>query len=249
MAASLIAAGIGAAGSMGASWLGGNAAKKQQQQAVNASQEAEGRYRADVTQGIDESQGFYDQGQNYLAPYQQMGGRSATLMEDITGINGPEAQQSALAMYRSNPSAEIMSGVRDQAIRSTMGSAAAGGLSGSGSTTTALARRLSDLELGDFNNWSTRAGGMAQMGLQAATGGASLAGQRAGSILGARSALGSAGAASAMTQGNAGIAATGAQAQGWGSALGSSSKALGDAYLKWANQPSIGQWQTTTARA
>ena len=236
MAGSLIAAGIGAAGTLGASLIGSRAAKQQQQVGINAAQEAEQRYRAEIERGIADSQGYYDESQNALAGTRQRGDQNATLLDDITGLNGPEKQQNALAMYRSNPSAALLGKAREEAIRRTIGSSAAAGLSNSGSAATSLARRTSDMDLGDFYNWQQNPRAMAQMGTSANALAAQLAGQRGGQILSARSSLGAAGAGSSMMAGNAQMAGIGAQGQAWGAAAGQLGQGFGNAFGKWWNQ-------------
>lgn len=236
MAALLAAAALGAAGTMGASYIGSKSAQKQQQVGINAAQEAEQRYRTDVERGITDSQGYYDEGMNALAGTRQRGDQNAQLLDDITGINGPEKQQNALAMYRSNPSAALLGNAREEAIRRTIGSSAAAGLSNSGSAATSLARRTSDMDLGDFYKWQENPRTMATMGGNANALAAQLAGRRGGEILSARSSLGAAGAGSSMMAGNAQMAGIGAQGQAWGTAAGQLGQTASNTFGKWWNQ-------------
>ena len=232
----MIAAGLGAAGTIGASLIGGRAARRQQQAGINAANEAEARYRADIDRGIAESGEFYDQGQNFLAGMRQRGDRNADLLDDITGLNGPEAQQNALAMYRNNPSAALLGTAREDAIRRTLGSAAASGLSGSGSAAMALARRTGDMDLQDFYGWQANPRQMAGAGMQANALAAQLATQRGGQIMGARSSLGQAGAGASLMRGNAQIAGIGAQGQAMGAGIGQLGQIGQNALGQWWNQ-------------
>lgn len=219
MAASL----IGAAVAAGTAAYTSSQAKKQAKNAQNAAYQGNQEYQAAVDRGINESQGYYDQGQNYLAGYRRSGEKATGLLEDILGFNGTDAQNNALAMYRSSPSSQLLGDVRGEAVRRTMGNAAASGLSNAGSTTESLARRLSDIELNNYYNYEGVAKGLSGQGLQAAGMSAQLAGSRGNAILGARSGQGSAAANSLMAGANAGNAAIGASTNAWSNFAGKAS--------------------------
>lgn len=193
MAAALLGAAVAAGTSM-------YSANRQAKTAKTAANQGYEQYKAAVDQGINDSQGYYDSAQGYLDPYRKSGERSTKLLEDILGLNGQEAQNSALAMYQGSPSAQIMKDVNSEAVRRTIGSAAAQGLSNAGSTTESLARRLSDVNLSNYYNWEGTAKGLSSQGLQASMGMSQNAMSRGQGILGARSSIGSA-AASATQQG------------------------------------------------
>lgn len=216
----MAAALIGAAVAGGTALYSANQARKQAKNAQGAAQQAGQDYVAAVDRGINESQGAYDESLNYLAPYRDMGQRSAGLIEDIIGINGTDAQNNALSMYRSSPSSQLLGNVREEAIRRTMGSAAAGGLSNAGSTTQSLARRLSDIELANYQNWESLPKGMVGLGLQAAGQSASIGANRGNAILGARSGQGSALASAGIMGANAVNAGIGAQTNAFSNAAG-----------------------------
>jgi hypothetical protein len=248
MAATFTAAAASAAGAAGAAWIGGSYAKKQAAAAAAAAREAEERYRQQVEQGVGESGALYDQAQGHLAPYARFGDRANGLMEDIVGLNGRQGQDNALGMYRSNPSAQLLGDAREDAIRRTLGSHAAAGLSQSGGAAQSLARRTSDMDLNDYYRWQELPRGMAGQGMQANALAAQLAGQRGQQILAARSSTGAAGAGASMMTGNAQAGAFGSQGAAYGSFLGQASKMFGDGYMKWSNQSKAptGNWQTTT---
>lgn len=183
MAASLIAAGIGAAASIYGS-----------SQASKAAKNAAAAQSAGIQKGIDQSQPYYEQGQNYLSPYVSAGQQSNSLLQDITGVNGPEKQQAALAMYQSSPSANLLKNVQDEALRQTAGKWASQGGYRSGGMIQDLSRRQSDLALGDYNNWQGLSTGLANTGANAAGQASNLAANRGNTLLGAYTGQGTANA-------------------------------------------------------
>jgi len=192
MAGSLLAAAIGA----GASLLGGKmqsdaakAAAKQQQKAIS--------------QGITESQPYFEQGQNYLKPYIGAGTDSLGIINDIQGLNGPEAQAKALEMYKSNPSAALLTDVNNEAVRKTIGAHAADGSGNSGSATVDLAQRLSANTLNDYYNWQNLSSGLVNTGANAAGAGANLSQNYGDTILNARTGQGTAAASGTVGASNA----------------------------------------------
>jgi hypothetical protein len=118
-------------------------------------------------QAADAQYGLTSEGLNYLKPFASSGTDANNLLADIIGTNGPEAQQKALGMYKSSPSANLLQQVRDEMVRGTVGKYASGGLSRSGALTEDLARRTSDLDLGNYGNWENLIKGQGQQGLQA----------------------------------------------------------------------------------
>lgn len=179
MAASLISAAIGAGTSL---W----GAKK----ASDAAKDAAAAQRAGIQKGISSSQPYYETAQNYLSPYVQAGTDSLTLINDIIGMNGPEAQQRALQMYQSSPSANILKQVQEEALRQTAGKFAAQGGYKSGSMIEDLSRRQSDIALGDYRNWEDLSRGVFNTGANAAAGAANLASRRGADLIGAYTDIG-----------------------------------------------------------
>lgn len=181
MAASLIGAALGA----GASIFGANKAASTAKSA--AKQQAKG-----IQQGIDESAGLYTDAQNFLAPYTASGQRYGTLMDDIVGLNGPEAQARAKTMYESNPSSNLLGDVKDETFRRGMNTWSAAGGANSGRAMEDLSRRMSDVSLNDYYQWQGLGKDMFGTGANAANASANLASNRGQQILGARTGQGTA---------------------------------------------------------
>ena len=193
--AALVSAGIGA----GASMYSANKAAK-------AASKASGQQVKAINQGIDESGKFYDTAQGFLSPYVDMGTDSASLLQDIIGQNGPERQKAALAMYQSSPSASLLNNARNEAVRSTIGKYASGGLSRSGALTQDLAERTSAMDLANYGNWENLSKGLLNTGANAAGSASSLASGRGSDILNARTAQGTARASGTVGSANAQLA-------------------------------------------
>lgn len=133
----------------------------------------------------DQSEGYYTQGQNYLQPYVQGGQQSGALMDDIIGINGPEKQAAALAMYQSSPSANLLKQAQEEALRQTAGKWASQGGYRSGGMIQDLSRRQSDLALNDYNtNWLGMINNKYGIGASTAGNAANLAQNRGGQVAG-----------------------------------------------------------------
>jgi hypothetical protein len=220
MAAALIGGAIAA----GASIYGANKAAKSAKDA--ARQQAAG-----IQKGIDESQGFYEEGQGYLAPYAESGAKYGSLLDDIIGVNGPEAQQAALAMYKSSPSSTLLDGAIAETVRTTGNQFSAGGGANSGARIRDLTERTAGLRLGDYNNWQNLSKGMYDTGAGASTAAAGLAGQRAGQVLGARTGQGTAQASGTIGAANATMA--GMNAAGNYLAYGLGKSGANDYLSKW----------------
>lgn len=192
MAAALLAAGIGA----GASIYNGR-------QQAKASKRAVAGQEASVERGVNESGVLYNQGQGYLAPYVDAGSGSLDLLRDIRGDNGVERQNGALQMYRTNPSAQLLDDVNNEAVRRTIGTFSANGNANSGAATEELGRRLSDIRMADYGNWQNLSNGMMNTGFNAANQSAGFANNRGETILGARTGQGLARASGIVGAANA----------------------------------------------
>lgn len=201
MAASLIGAALGA----GATIFGANKAASTAKSA--ARQQAKG-----IQQGIDDSAGFYDAAQNYLAPYTASGQRYADLMDNIVGLNGPGGQTEALGMYRGSPSAQLLNDVKGETFRRGMNTWSAAGGGNSGRAIEDLSRRMSDVTLNDYYQWQGLGKDMYGTGANAANASANLASNRGQQILGARTGQGTARASGTAASGlysGAGLAGAG----------------------------------------
>lgn len=169
----------------GASLLGGFLGK-------DAAKDAAAQQKKWIDRGLAESGTLYNTAQNYLAPFIQSGQGANTLLNDILGLNGPEAQQAALLKYQGSPSANLLKQVQEEALRRTAGQWAAEGGYKSGGMIQDLARRQSDIALGDYNNWQGLATGLLNVGANAAGSASNLAYNRGRDILGARTNQGTA---------------------------------------------------------
>lgn len=197
-AALLGSAAIGA----GASIFGANKAAKSAREAAALQQQG-------IETGINQSQPYYEQGQNFLAPYVKQGQQTGNLLNDIIGLNGPDAQARALGMYKSSPSANLLENARAEAIRSGQGQFASRGLLRSGALTEDLARRTSDLDLTDYYKWQGLGENTFNTGANAASRASGLAIDRGDTILGARTGQGTAAASGTIGAANANIAGLG----------------------------------------
>lgn len=147
-----------------------------------------GDVRADyLGRALGTQQQYYDRGLDYLSPHIQAGYGAEDMVGGALGLGGPEASQAALEAYRGSPSASILDRVLAERARETAGEYAAGGLRGSGAYQEELARRLSDIELGDYGKWRGEVQNVANRGYGAATTGSQLAGSY-GTQLGSRQA-------------------------------------------------------------
>lgn len=195
-----------AAALIGSSLIGAGASIYGSSKASKAARDAAAMQAAGIERGINETEGLYREGQGYLAPYVERGAVYGQLLDDITGINGPEAQARALEMYKSSPSATLLNDARAETIRRTDNQFAASGGANSGARLTELGRRTADLDLANYYNWENLPKGMFNTGVNAAGAAAGLAGQRAGHVLGARTGQGTALASGTIGSANAQLA-------------------------------------------
>jgi hypothetical protein len=162
------------------------AAERSAQVAAQGARDAASAQEARTREGLDKYLGTYypeaqnyltssrDAAVNYLQPYIDAGSQNATLLNDIIGVNGPDAQTAALGKYQSSPSANLLKQVQDEALRQTAGKWASEGGYKSGSMIQDLSRRQSDIALGDYYNWENLSKGLANMGQGSASQAASI---------------------------------------------------------------------------
>ena len=128
-------------------------------------------------QSINELRGQYGGAENLFAPYINAGSNALGGQLDLAGLNGPEAQSTAIAALEGSP--EFQARIQQGENALLQNASATGGLRG-GNTQAALAqfrpRVLSDL----INNQYSRLGGLAGSGLNTAGAQANL-GQALGS--------------------------------------------------------------------
>lgn len=99
-----------------------------------------------------------------LAPYRETGATALGQYGNLLGMGGKAGYDSALANYQESPFLSTLINRTGKAVDAS--SAARGGLY-SGATAQAIGDRTSQLYLGDFNNYLSRVGGLADTGLNA----------------------------------------------------------------------------------
>ena len=117
--------------------------------------------------GIAEQRRQFDTVQKLLDPYVQAGNKALSAQQDITGINGPEAQQAAIAGLEGSP--EMQALVKQGETGILQNAAATGGLRG-GNTQGALAQFRPQMLSNLINQQYERLGGLSSAGLNAAGG-------------------------------------------------------------------------------
>jgi hypothetical protein len=126
--------------------------------------------------GIAEQRRQFDAVQALLNPYVQAGTSALSAQQDMLGVNGPEAQQAAIAGLQNSP--EMQALVKQGETGILQNAAATGGLRG-GNTQSALATFRPQMLSNLINQQYARLGGLSSAGLSAA-GGLGSAGQNAG---------------------------------------------------------------------
>lgn len=188
----MVAVAIGATVlSAGASVYGANKAASAQKKAANQSAQ------------IQKDQ--YEQTRADLAPYRETGSNALSQYQSLLGLNGQAKAQEALQGYTQSPYLSQL--IKDTQAGVDASSAARGGLF-SGATAQAIGNKTGQLYLGDYNNYLSRIGGLADTGLSAA-------GQ-----------TGQFGANAAAGRSNAAMQAGNAQAGGWINAANGVNNAL-----------------------
>lgn len=149
---------IGAAAGIGGGILAANGAKS----AANTAAAAQER---SAQLGIDEQRRQYDTTRTDLAPWMQQGQDASAQQGDLLGLNGPEAQQAAIAAQQGSPLYESL--FRNGQNTLLANKSATGGLRG-GDTQGALANFGKDTLAQVIEAQLTRLGGVSQTGQNAA---------------------------------------------------------------------------------
>lgn len=160
---SLLVAGLAMGGASLISGLFGGGA---QRQAAKAQSKA-------AMAGIAEQRRQFDAVQALLQPYVSAGTSALSAQQDLLGVNGPEAQQQAIAALQGSPEMEALTKQGETGI--LQNAAATGGLRG-GNTQGALATFRPQMLSNLINQQYARLGGLSSAGLSAA-GGLGTAGQ------------------------------------------------------------------------
>lgn len=154
----VVAAGIAAAAVVGGSMYSANSQKKAAQGGANAQ-------AASARQAIDaQDQRFLDISE-MLAPFRLGGTKALTGQEDLTGLNGNNAQAAAIQALQTSP--QFTSALKQGENSILQNASATGGLRG-GNTQAALAEFSPQLLAQTINDQYTRLGGIATMGQNAA---------------------------------------------------------------------------------
>jgi hypothetical protein len=155
----MVAAAIGAA----AVTVGSIASADAQRSAGNKAADAQ-KSAADA--GIAEQQRQFDAIQKLLSPYVTAGNGALTAQQNLIGLGGTDAQAAAIKALQESP--QFTSALQQGTNSILQNASATGGLRG-GNTQAALAQFSPSLLAATINDQYTKLGGIASMGLGAAT--------------------------------------------------------------------------------
>lgn len=151
--------------------------------------------------GLDAYGQGYSQAQGYLNPYAQSGGQANNLYGTYLGLNGADAQRSALAGYAgADPFRQFN---EDQANRGLARQFNKMGMLDSGNSRLAMSRASLERGSQDYNNYLGRLAGMSQQGYGAAGALGGMAMQNGQNIAGLWNNYGQAQAGNEIQKGNA----------------------------------------------
>lgn len=198
----------------GAGIVGGVMSSNAQKDAANT---AAGAQTQATQLGVAEQQRQFDSLQKLLAPYAQAGQGSLAAQQDLTGANGPEAQQKAITALQQTPAFTSQLKIGENRILAN--ASATGGLRG-GNVQAALGLFSPQLLSQTINDQYNRLGGITSIGQNAAamTGNAGM--QLGSNVSGLYQQAGAAQAGAALAGGRATAGMYGSIAQGVGSYVG-----------------------------
>jgi hypothetical protein len=136
----------------------------QQGQAAEAAAAAQ---QAAAQQGITAQQQALQQVRADLSPYTQAGPGALKAQQDLAGLNGPQAQQAAIAALQASPQFTAQQQLGEERILAN--ASATGGLRG-GNVQAALAQFSPALLADTINQQYSRLGGLVQVGQNSAAG-------------------------------------------------------------------------------
>jgi hypothetical protein len=136
-------------------------------QAADAAQSAAGTQAAAAQAGIDEQRRQFDALQQALAPYSNAGTSALAAQQNLLGLNGAGAQQTAINGIQSSPQFHALQQQGTNAILAN--ASATGGLRG-GSTQAALAQFSPQLLSQLIQQQYSNLGGLTSVGQNAAAG-------------------------------------------------------------------------------
>jgi hypothetical protein len=149
---------------IGTSVVGGIMSSKAQKSAAKSASQAQTQA---ADKGIEEQRRQFDALQKLMAPYVASGNTAMTRYNALSGLAGPEAQQSILDQIQAGP--EFGSLVRSGEEAILQSASATGGLRG-GNTQAALAKFRPEILSSLIRDEYSRLGGMISMGQNAAAG-------------------------------------------------------------------------------
>lgn len=117
--------------------------------------------------GIDAENARFEQTKELLKPYTDAGVKSLSAQSDISGANGPEAQQAAIDSIKNSPEFSTLSKQGEESI--LQNASATGGLRG-GNTQSTLAQFRPALLSGLIDKQFSRLSGITQIGQASAAG-------------------------------------------------------------------------------
>ena len=132
---------------------------------------------AALTEGLGQSKQSIQQGQQFLQPFAEAGGKAIDLQAALSGASGSGAQQQAFDDFNSSPGQEFLRNRGERALLRNSG--AIGGLGG-GRVRQALTEHGIGMAQQDFGNQFNRLGQVSGMGMNGAGIQAGLSGQLAG---------------------------------------------------------------------
>lgn len=167
---------------------------------AKAAQNAAGAQVEAAELGIEEQRRQFDAMQELLSPYVAAGNGALAGQQDILGLNGPEAQQAAIAGIESSPMFGAMARQGEDAI--LQNASATGGLRG-GNTQAAIGQFRPQLLNQLLEQQYARLGGLTQVGGNAAAGVGTAGMQTGNNVTQLLGQQGAAQAGSALAQGRA----------------------------------------------
>lgn len=163
--------------------------------------------------GIAEQRRQFDALQQLLKPYVDAGQKSLFAQQNLTGLNGMSAQQTAIDALKSSPAFTSAQQLGENRILAN--ASATGGLRG-GNTQSALAQFSPALLAQMINDQYSRLGGMTSLGQNAAAGTGNAGMQSGNSITALLQQQGAAGAGAALADGRAQAGLAGSLTNGMG---------------------------------
>jgi hypothetical protein len=179
------------------------------QDQADAAQNAAATQAASAQAGIDEQRRQFDALQQALAPYFNAGTGALTAQQNLLGLNGADAQQTAIGGIQSSPQFQALQQQGTNAILAN--ASATGGLRG-GNTQAALAQFSPQLLSQLIQQQYSNLGGLTSVGQNAAAGVGNAGMQTGSNIANLLQQQGAANAGGQIAQGSVG-------AQGFGNVL------------------------------